>query len=71
MLSIRGATCWPSPADGQTTHDQVMATFAEAEREMLQTLEQEEVATLTRLLDKLARDVERWAPGLPAKAQGG
>ncbi|KZY33120.1 hypothetical protein A3731_38510 [Roseovarius sp. HI0049] len=56
---------------GQGVHDRVMATFAEAERVMLETLEPEEVEVLTRLLDKLARDVERWAPGLPAKAQGG
>ena len=57
--------------DGQAVHDRVMASFAEAERVMLETLEPEEVETLTRLLDKLARDVERWAPGQPAKAQGG
>ncbi|MEQ9673476.1 MAG: MarR family winged helix-turn-helix transcriptional regulator [Roseovarius indicus] len=56
---------------GKAVHDRVMATFAEAERVMLETLEPEEVETLTRLLDKLARDVERWAPGLPAKVQGG
>lgn len=56
---------------GQAVHDRVMATFAEAERVMLETLEPEEVETLTRLLDKLARDVERWAPGLPATATGG
>ena len=56
---------------GKAVHDRVMATFADAERVMLETLEPEEVEVLTRLLDKLARDVERWAPGLPAKAQVG
>ena len=29
------------------------------------------VVLAARRLDKLARDVERWAPGQPAKAQGG
>ena len=58
-------------ADGEAVHDRVMASFAEAERVMLETLEPGEVEVLTRLLDKLARDVERWAPGQPARAQGG
>lgn len=56
---------------GQAVHDRVMATFEAAECAMLETLEPEEVATLTRLLDKLARDVDRWAPGHPAQSQEG
>ncbi|MEQ9259753.1 MAG: MarR family winged helix-turn-helix transcriptional regulator [Roseovarius sp.] len=49
--------------EGQRLHDRVMAIFAESERRMLEALTGEEVETLTRLLDKLARDVARWSPG--------
>ena len=47
---------------GRKLHDGLLAKFAEAEARMLETLSPEEVETLTGLLDKLARDVERWRP---------
>ncbi len=56
---------------GQAVHDRIMATFEAAERAMLETLAPHEVETLTQLLDKLARDVERWAPGHLTKSPGG
>lgn len=49
-------------ASGRRVHDAVMARFAAAEAEMLSTLTPPEVAKLQALLDKLARDVERWRP---------
>lgn len=46
--------------DGKAVHDDVMSNFAAAEQRMLEILDQDEVRVLTALLDKLARDVERW-----------
>ncbi|MEP4195211.1 MAG: MarR family winged helix-turn-helix transcriptional regulator [Aliishimia sp.] len=45
---------------GQDVHDQIMASFANAEAEMLGTLSDQERETLTGLLDKLARSVDDW-----------
>lgn len=47
---------------GQEMHDRIMARFAEAEAVMLKELTAEETATLTALLDKLARSADRWRP---------
>jgi DNA-binding MarR family transcriptional regulator len=48
-------------ADGREVYDQLMEIFSEAEQAMLAGLTKAEVKTLTQLLDKLARDVERWS----------
>lgn len=45
---------------GRAQHDDLMTYFAASESRMLSTLNAQEVATLTKLLDKLARDVSRW-----------
>ena len=45
---------------GQEIHDALMEEFAKAEATMLETLTVDEQAQLTALLDKLARDVDRW-----------
>ena len=45
---------------GRAVHDDLMAGFARAEAKMLETLTAEECSALTALLDKLARDVNRW-----------
>ncbi|MDR6265775.1 MULTISPECIES: MarR family winged helix-turn-helix transcriptional regulator [Rhodobacterales] len=45
---------------GQIVHDQILATFQEAEKKMLDILEPQEAEDLLRLLDKLARSVEVW-----------
>lgn len=52
--------------EGRTVHDDVMQTFAEAEEVLLATLSKDEVATLTSLLDRLARDVDRWSRTAPS-----
>ncbi|MEX0285632.1 MAG: MarR family winged helix-turn-helix transcriptional regulator [Paracoccaceae bacterium] len=46
--------------DGRTVHDALTAEFARAEAKMLETLTAEEQSVLTGLLDRLARDVNRW-----------
>lgn len=48
--------------EGQKLHDRIMAMFAAAEQEMLAGLTPAEIQTLGFILDKLARDVERWRP---------
>ena len=48
--------------EGQALHDEVMAMFSHAEAKMLETLTGKEIEVLEHLLDKLARDVERWRP---------
>ena len=48
--------------EGQELHDKIVALFSEVEARMVQTLSSEEVGQLTGMLDKLARDVERWRP---------
>ncbi|MEM9708617.1 MAG: MarR family transcriptional regulator [Pseudomonadota bacterium] len=45
---------------GRGVHDALMAKFSKAEAKMLKCLTKEERSTLTALLDKLARDVNRW-----------
>lgn len=46
---------------GQETHDEIMALFVMAENSILSEFTETEIETLTRLLDKLARDVTRWS----------
>ena len=46
--------------EGQKIHDQIMALFTATEERMLAHLDEDEQAQLLTLLDKLARNVERW-----------
>lgn len=62
---------------GQALHDAILATFAEAEEQMLTGLDAQEVAVLTGLLDRIARNVDDWSPATGAqrrravRAEGG
>jgi len=60
---------------GRKIHDELMIEFARSEALMLETLTAKERQTLTVLLDKLARDVNRWrekdsTPELSCRAFG-
>ena len=48
-------------SEGQRLHDLAMAYFVEAEEAMLAGLSEKEIATLTALLDKLARAAPQWS----------
>ena len=48
--------------NGQEIHDRVIKLFSDAEARMLESLAPNEAATLTALLDKLARSVDDWRP---------
>ena len=47
--------------EGRRIYDQLMESFVEAEREMLANLSEDEIAQLTKLLDKIAKDAPNWS----------
>lgn len=47
--------------NGRKMHDKIMALFIQAEQTILSSFSVDEIETLTRLLDKMARDVTRWS----------